>query len=750
MRVLGGMALVNQTGENNMIFGKRTGMGPALRVLRHFAEREQLHKIEFQSGERALLMIAGLPVPSVELVRLALGGLVPWQTVWEYNPMRAGGYSDYMHKLKAMFSPAANRSDESVHHIRDALLQCRSIQEARTLLLERERRADSATAEVDFRKYEPRSSVNNDDWKLGSDLTPNPSPPERAKISAVPNRYRISNDDHGRFLTCVEAPMVMVRAEPGIAISAKRARNYQAGAIFLDGAAQGEPFVDVKKDLYNLDHPEGCIRSLAICEQAMVLIRKGLDLRKRDWVVLANDADLDTIFAVWVLLNYLRLNADAEVRAKVMPLLRFEGAIDAHGAESQDLCALPSDLLRSISYMEQKLRQQEDVLKHYGRWAETDLLEYIADRLRAVDQLLYSPDEFDGLCQIDELARAEMAGGSVAVVCRSSDAPMDEVERRLQKIYGQRLGILIFEVSNSTCNVRQLDGSLPATLERAYERLNLLDPVVTGASENRWGGSAESGSSPRKTGTGLAPAQIVEAIRDTFRAPTMSDLVSAIPRAAFLAAAALSPALALNFIGNLLRDKGYIAVETGLLSALVLSLTAGFLFWTKARRVPGLYGWRVPAGFGWVRVLPLAILGAAAGGVWAPGSLAWQTAADGLYPFSGIAVLLFPLGAELLFRGVLLGHLAAHLPIQKSGGVRQPSWPTLISSVLYAGASLLFFRAFAMGQIHVGQWLFVAGGAAAFGLASGAARERSESILASVLLHWVCAAALLLSSRLLF
>jgi membrane protease YdiL (CAAX protease family) len=433
-----------------------------------------------------------------------------------------------------------------------------------------------------------------------------------------------------------------------------------------------------------------------------------------------------------------------------MPLLRFEGAIDAHGAESQDLCALPSDLLHSISYMEQKLRQQEAVLKHYGRWAETDLLEYIADRLRAVDQLLYSPDEFDGLCQIDELARAEMAGGSVAVVCRSSDAPMDEVERRLQKIYGQRLGILIFEVSNSTYNVRQLEGRLPATLEQAYERLNLLDPVVTGGSENRWGGSAESGSSPRKTGTGLAPAQIVEAIRDTFRAPTMSDLVSAIPRAAFLAAAALSPALALNFIGNLLRDKGYLAVETGLLSALVLSLTAGFLFWTKARRVPGLYGWRVPAGFGWVRVLPLAILGAAAGGVWAPGSLAWQTAADGLYPFSGIAVLLFPLGAELLFRGVLLGHLAARLPIQKSGGVRQPSWPTLISSVLYAGASLLFFRAFAMGQIHVGQWLFVAGGAAAFGLASGAARERSESVLSSVLLHWVCAAALLLSSRLLF
>jgi membrane protease YdiL (CAAX protease family) len=749
MRILGGMALVNQTGENNMIFGNRTGMGPALRVLRHFAEREQLHKIEFQSGERALLMIAGLPVPSVELVRLALGGLVPWQTVWEYNPIRAGGYSDYIHKLKAMFSPAANRSDESVHHIRDALLQCRSIQEAHTLLLERERRADSATAEVDFRKYEPRSTANNDDWKLGSDFTPNPSPPERAKISAIPNRYRISNDDHGKVLTCVEAPMVMVRAEPGIAISAKRARTYRAGAIFLDGAAQGEPFVDVKKDLYNLDHPEGCIRSLATCEQAMVLIRKGLDLRKRDWVVLANDADLDTIFAVWVLLNYLRLNADAEVRAKVMPLLRLEGAIDAHGSEWRYFSGFPPDLLHSTAIIRQRVQQQEDILKHYGRWADADLLEYMADRLRAVDQLIYSPESFDGLQVVDELARAEIANGSVAVVCRA-DAGMDEVERQLEKIYGERLGIVIFENTPSSYKVRLVDSKLPAMIEQAYDRLNLLDPAVTGRSENRWGGSTEIGYSPRKTGTGLMPKQIVEAVRGAFWVPNLFDVVCAIPRAAVLAGAALSPALALIFVGNLLRDRGYLAIEAALLSAVALTLTAGFLLWFTARRVPGLYGWRVPTGLGWVTVLPAALIGAAAGGVWAPGSLAWRIGPDKIFEFSGIAALLLPLGAELLFRGVILGHLAARLPIQKSRGEWRHSWPTLISTLLYAGASLLLFLSFAGGEIHIGQWLLIAGGAVVFGIASGIARERSESVFASVLLHWVCAAALLFFSRLLF
>jgi membrane protease YdiL (CAAX protease family) len=762
-----------------MIVGNEIGIGPAIRVLRHFTERRRYYQIKFASGEQALLLIAGMPAPSVEVVRLALGGLVPWQTVWEYNPTRAGGYSDYIHKLKAMFSPTTGRSDDSFHYIRDALLPCQSIEEARTLLLERERRANSATNEIadGFTRRGPRSVTSNDGWELGfrspqhgpsavkvkpdvinqNDRERGNGKPEpfyaenldRAQISTVPNRYRIRNDDQGRVLTCVEAPMVMVRAERKVAISAKQARNYPAGAIFLDGAAQGDPFVDVQKDLYNLDHHEGCIRSLATCEQAMVLVRKSLDLRKRDWVVLANDADLDTLLAVWVLLNHLRLNDDSEVRAKVMPLLRLEGVIDTHGFDVQDLAAFPPDLLHSTSAMLKQIRQQEIEFKRYGRWSEIDLLEYIADRLRAVDELIYSPEVFEDLHEIEELARAEIANGSVAVACRS-DAGMDEVERQLQRIYGQRLGILIFQNSPSTYRVRQVDPSLPATLERAYERLNLLDPAATSGPENRWGGSPATGVSPRKTGTGLIPTQIIEAVRETFWEPTLIDIVSAIPRAIFLAVAALSPALALIFVGNLLRDRGYIAGEAVLLSAVVLTITVGILFWSKARRVPGLYGLRVPAGFGWLSTLPAGLIGALTGGAWAPESLAYRMGPDNHSEFTGLAALLFPLGAELLFRGVILGHLASRLPIQKSGDPWWRSWPTLISTGLYAGASLLLLLSFSTGQMQMSQGFLIVGGAVIFGIASGIARERSESILSSVLLHWICVAALFFFNRLLF
>ena len=401
----------------------------------------------------------------------------------------------------------------------------------------------------------------------------------------------------------MEAPTIMIRVERRLAVSAKQARRYPAGTIFLDGAAQGDPFIDVQKEIYNLDHHEGCIRSIATCEQAMVLVRKGLDLSKRDWTVLANDADLDTILALWVLLNHLRINADSKARAKIMPLLRLEGIIDTHGSDAQDLTALPPELLQSTAAMLKQFQRQEVVLRDYGHWSEADLLEYVAGRLRAVDELIYTPENFAGLYEIDELARAQIAGGSVAVACHS-DADIDEVQRQLQRIYGQRLGILIFQDGASAYRVRRVDRNLPAALERAYERLNLLDPAATGGSENRWSGSSEDGASPRKTGTNLTPTQITEAVREAFWEPTLIDVVSAIPRPLFLAAAALAPALALIFVGNLLRDRGLITGETMLLSAVVLTMTVGILFWSKARQVPGLNGWRVPAGFGWLEYAP--------------------------------------------------------------------------------------------------------------------------------------------------
>src|SRR5438552_2578280 len=185
------------------------------------------------------------------------------------------------------------------------------------------------------------------------------------------------------MLTCVEAPTVSVRVQHGFTVTAGAARSAAPGSTFLDGAAQGEPFIDPKRENYNLDHHEGCVRSflLATCEQAMVLIRKGLDLRKREWTVYANDADLDTVLAIWVLLNHLRLNErSTETRERVMPLVRLQGVIDAQGLDMLDMSALPPELLAETQARIDELREPELALKRRGRWGESDLLGYTADR----------------------------------------------------------------------------------------------------------------------------------------------------------------------------------------------------------------------------------------------------------------------------------------------------------------------------------------------------------------------------------
>jgi membrane protease YdiL (CAAX protease family) len=64
--------------------------------------------------------------------------------------------------------------------------------------------------------------------------------------------------------------------------------------------------------------------------------------------------------------------------------------------------------------------------------------------------------------------------------------------------------------------------------------------------------------------------------------------------------------------------------------------------------------------------------------------------------------------------------------------------------------SRMLFLSATRDEIQISQSLLIVGGALVFGIASATARERSESILAPVLLHWLCTAALLLSSHLPF
>jgi membrane protease YdiL (CAAX protease family) len=365
------------------------------------------------------------------------------------------------------------------------------------------------------------------------------------------------------------------------------------------------------------------------------------------------------------------------------------------------------------------------------------LAEHAADRLRAIDRLVYQPDHFDDLQEIEQLARVEIARGSIAVVCRAK-AGIYEVERELRRLHGKRLGVIVLQTRSSTYSLRQVNPYLPATLEKVYTHLNLVDPAAGGRkAANRWGGSAEIGGSPRATGTPLTPEQIGEACRRAFQPPNLLQRVRRVASAVAGSAGIMLAVLAGVFPAGLPSDAA--AAPPGLAPQMALLLTGlgGALLLLRALRTPGLYGFRRPAGLDWCALIPLALIGAVAGGVWVPeGGFSPEPEWPEL-----LAVLVLPLGAELLFRGLVQGSLITSFTIQECDGPWFLSWPAAISAALYALWTVVLQHPWVAladpmaGAAHIA---IPVAGALVFGAAAGVARERSESIASAIVMHWVC------------
>jgi hypothetical protein len=524
--------------------------------------------------------------------------------------------------------------------------------------------------------------------------------------AALPSagRYRTRRSGRERVLVCLEAPTVEVRIDLGACASAAAARSAPSGTIFLDGAAQGEPFIDATRDVYNLDHHEGCVRAftLATCEQAIVLLRRGLDLRRRDFTIHANGVDLDTVLAIWVLLNHLRLGAaSAAVRTRILPLLRLEGNIDALGFGCEELCALPEPLLTETRRALAALVDRERAAK--ARGFGKDPLAFVASQLRAIDRIAYAGEEIETPLEIEELARGELAGLGVAVVCRA-DGGVYEVERELRRLHGDRLALLVLQKDAATYSLRAASPAAGARLERVYAWLNQADPGSGGSrSDNRWGGAGEIGGSPRRRGTKLSPEEIAAACQAAC-APWSGGrrlgrlLGVSLGCAALLTLAAL-PALRPEFAAE---------------AVLALFACAGAACLALGRRAAGWYGLRAPRGLRGVWLLPLALAGAAAGGVWLPAALPLAPKE----PLGVAALAAGALGLELIFRGVALGGL---LPAFH----RHRALAVLLPAALYAAALAALPAA---GPAPHGA-LGAAAAAFGFAVASGAARLRGESLL---------------------
>ncbi len=518
---------------------------------------------------------------------------------------------------------------------------------------------------------------------------------ELERPAELPDRYEVRVADQRHVLLCREAPGVAVSIERHYAFSEVDARKLGERTILLDGAGAFAPLVDDSKHLYNLDHHTGCLRAftLATCEQALIMVLKGLELDTGDWTVYANEPDLDTVLAIWVLLNHRRVRRlSPRARDAIVPLLRLEGSIDANGFEIAEHCGLSQDRVAKEKARVDELFQKELAAKKSG-WSEADLAEYARGMLAQVDRMVYEAADFDDFEIVEqEYGHVSIGANKVAVVCRDS-AGIYDVEKRLKKVWDDRLCLVALERAPNQYTLRLSAGLSGIALEDAYERLNLLDPAVDGRPpEKRWGGSDEIGGSPRPQGTGLTPREIGQILKLTYQR------IRPLQRAQRVATTALWTLIVALAAGLGVWARRLLATVPSVELAAAADLAAaavvaGLGAWVLTQRLSRgwtwLFGWRRPAQGRYPALSLLVLLGAAAGGIWVP--LEISASAQPLAASAG-AMLLAALALALWFPGLVHGHLVLEGRVQTVGGRWFVSRPALATGLLFAAVTVAAAR----------------------------------------------------------
>lgn len=333
-------------------------------------------------------------------------------------------------------------------------------------------------------------------------------------------RYQVVQRDDTLYVICGNAPNIYLRVERGLTVNDAGRKKYAQQTVFLDGVYTGPPFYDNTARQYSLDHHSGCVRAftLATCEQAVVMLLQGLPLGEGDWFLYVNEPDLDALLAVWVMMNHVELLHDeGELLREAIPMIRVEGVIDAHGTDMALLTALSAEDYDEQKHRIDRLLEQEKSLKSSGEWTSIDEVHYSRDMLEAIDRLLFPDGYLNELLEIEELSRVPIRGQKMAVLCRSHQG-IYAVEAALKARYEKQVGIIVLDLGEGRFTLRQVDAFLDRDLTALYQELNAKDLRARqgGETDNLWGGSADIGGSPRKTGSALSGEQILKILQKVY------------------------------------------------------------------------------------------------------------------------------------------------------------------------------------------------------------------------------------------
>ena len=271
-----------------------------------------------------------------------------------------------------------------------------------------------------------------------------------------------------------------------------------------------------------------------------------------------------------------------------------------------------------------------------------------------------------------------------------------------------------------------------------------MDPAVKCRTQDRWGGSSDIGGSPRDRGTELTPEESGMGCQEAFQKDSFVQWGLQFMLVAVLAAGVLAVS---EFLTTLRHPGKWIDAPSSfgsffvdpylqfslaliLLTTIILAVVSSGRLWQ--------FGIISPVGKNWWFALPVAILGAFAGGAWMPLEHPSYQIADISRFLLGCMLLAF--ASEYLFRGVLHGILAQKSRIQSCSSKFFISWPNIGTAFLYALflilLSLFHNETFNPYSITLRQGsIYFAG--FFFSLVLGSVRERSHSFFSSFLIHFI-------------
>jgi hypothetical protein len=493
---------------------------------------------------------------------------------------------------------------------------------------------------------------------------------QREAAPPLPRRYKLrSGEGEPSHVVCDEAPRVKVQVRRDFAFSLSEAKELGERVILLDGAGTFGPLLDNKRRLYNLDHHQECERTFTL------MVTSGLDLGEGDWRIFANEPDLDTVLALWCLLNHARLkDLRTEARDILYPLIRLEGAIDANGTELAEVCGLPKAVYEKASRSLGELLEREQGVKGGGDWQTLDLEAYTAEMLGVIDRMLYSVEDFRGYASIEEVyGHVEIGERSIAVLCRD-DSGIYAVEKLLKQRWGEQLGVIALEREPGHYTLRRASTLSDIDLNDAYSLLNQLDPHVDGRPPGkRWGGSESIGGSPRQGGSAFGPSELLRTLGQAFEPKNRWQRIRTAMQATWLVALLVGLGVAAG--AEVLPKLGQAA------GAAILLLGSVIASRSASERRMWLYGWRKPGGTRWLLPAAFAALLAVPLRGLFPAPEAFTP--DGVaIALGGIALLV--LAFEACFRGFAHGLLLRHSRLPAPEDRAHITYPAAVSALLYA------------------------------------------------------------------